>query len=158
MVLVVLGWAIFHDPGIDTHPGNLGGSHLDAPLDKWSQPFSNMASVSSKGLVNQGSTRAFAIRVVSDTAITTPIYFQLYNLATISKGFSVGQTPVVSFKLPVATASASQVLNLDSSFFSPALRFQTGLVWTLSSSLNVYASVSVVPSKYQVHGLWNQAE
>lgn len=163
VVLSVFGWAAFHDSSapVENTSGdiNLSGSHLDAPLDKWSQSFSNAASVSSKGLVSTGSARLFSIKVVSNTTDTTQVrYFQLYNTATTSKGWQAGLTPVMSVQLPAATASASQVVNLGNDFFSPALRFSTGLVWAISTSDTTYASASTKLDKIRIQGTWNQSE
>lgn len=128
----------------------VGGSYTDGPLSKYTQTFSTVASASQKATVYAGTSRLFSVHATSDaTAIR---YLQFYNLATTSAGFWASKTPVFSFPMVPATASSSPtIVTFDSDFFAPAIRFNTGLVWVISSSPSTYASASVVPARHKVH-------
>lgn len=127
-----------------------GGSYTDGPLSKYTQSFSTVASSSKTATVYAGTARLFSVQATSDaTAIR---YLQFYNLATTSAGFWASKTPVFSFPLVPATASSSPtIVKFDSAFFAPAMRFNTGLVWVISSSPSVYASASVTAARHRVH-------
>jgi hypothetical protein len=108
-----------------------------AGLPDAASEYDQVASRSTKDVVKADKGRVFAIRVENDN--TTPIYFQLYDRVTNPTGASV---PVISFAVSPKQSYASGSLTLDSSFFAPALRFSTGITWSVSPNFATYASTS----------------
>lgn len=144
--LVVLLGVVLYFGQADNQGGPVGSN---SALPQVADFNTNIASVSSKALVRAGAARVLAVRATNEAPSVR--YFQLFNLATTSAGFSTGKTPELIITLPAASSTASpSITTLGSDFFSPAIAFRQGLVWTISSVEGSYASASVNPGKHDI--------
>lgn len=116
----------------------VGDELAGAGLPDAASEYDQIASRSTKAVIKADKGRVFAVRIENDSATTK--FFQLYDRTTVPGSSS---TPVLSVAIPPASATASpSVTTLDSSFFSPAIRFSTGITWAISPNFATYASTS----------------
>lgn len=112
---------------------------LGAGLPDTGQVFSTAASASKEHTIKAASSRLFACKVINQGNAGQRAFFQLFNKADEP---NYNSTPVFSFAIPASTSTTGW-LDVDNTFFSPAVRFGTGLTFGISSDDDTYTSESI---------------
>lgn len=150
VLILILGYVVFGAWSL-VHSVIVQKGLFGAGLPDVAQIYSTTASRSMKSVVKAAPARLFSCRIENYSAATKS--FQLFDRTTNPPA---GTVPTYAFELPgvASTIASPSVVTLDNTFFSPAIQFRTGLVWTISSNFNNYSSLSINNRKSNVTCLY----
>ena len=147
VVLAVVAVILFSQWSPESQP--LGASfNQDKGLPQVASKFTNISSASQKDLVLRGRGRVFSFIVTSDSQSLR--YFQLFDSRTLPSLASASLTPILSIPIAPAAASTSPtIVRVNSTEFAPAIKFNNGLFYAISSAFATYASSSVKTDRHK---------